>query len=87
VGRARVKAEGVSVAVECDAYALCSDVLALGWTAAIPCRGCVTSGADDSVRAETAERRTADPAPAVTADELERLLCRARQRKNNTATS
>ncbi len=74
--------------VECDAYALCSDVLDLGWTAITPCRGCViVAVATDLARAEIAGRATASPAQIVTADELEQLLYQARQPKISADTS
>jgi hypothetical protein len=77
----------VRVAVECSAYALCSDVLVLGWTAVIPCPGCVTEAAVDSEPAETVAPRTASPAQDVTGDALERLLCQAQQSPANGHTS
>jgi hypothetical protein len=77
-----------SVAVECAGYALCSDVLELGWTAITPCHGCVTGAAvGDSERAATEGHRAADPAQAVTGDELERLLCQARLSRASGRTS
>lgn len=76
-----------TTAVECDGYALCSDVLELGWTAVTPCRGCVIAAASGSVRAAIEGPRTADPAQVVTGDELERLLCQARQLRESGLTS
>jgi hypothetical protein len=79
--------DGVSAAAECSAYALCSDVVALSWTAITPCPGCVTAAVVGSVRAATGERHTASPAQVVTGDALGRLLCRARQSPANGRTS
>jgi hypothetical protein len=73
---------------ECVDYALCSDVLDLGWTAVTPCRGCVIAAAATGLdRAATGDPTTASPALIVTGDELERLLCRARQGQMNGRTS
>lgn len=85
--RTEVSEARARAVVDCSAYALCSDVLVLGWTAVTPCRGCVTGAAIGSARAATADQTTAGPAPIVTGDELERLLCQAHQRMISARTS
>jgi hypothetical protein len=78
----------VPVIAECDGYALCSDVLDLDWIAATPCSGCASADvARGSAHAANAARHDALPALAVTGDELERLLCLARQATENGPTS
>lgn len=73
---------------ECADFALCTDVLDLGWTARTPCSGCVIAGAvTGSERAAIDDPPTASLVQIVTGDELERLLCRARQEPMNARTS
>lgn len=77
-----------TVAVECDGFALCSDVLELGWIAVTPCGGCViAAAANDLEPAATEGPRDANRAQIVTGDELERLLSRVRQSGERGRTS
>lgn len=73
---------------ECDAWALCCDVLDLDWTAITPCPGCVrTAVADGSGTVGIAGPPTALRARPVTADVLEELLLAARQARGNGRSS
>jgi hypothetical protein len=82
------KGKGARLDVECADFALCSDVLDLGWTAVTPCRGCVIADvAVASDRAATDAPTIASPALIVTGDELEQLLSQARQPRTLGPTS